>query len=266
MLLSILTLSIVALRILEGYLLFKPKIYPLGNWHPVGPKPINVWVKSVDGIKVHGWYLPYKNPKAVILYLHGNQGNVTDYYTELVKLHDDLYASVLILDYRGFGKSAGSPEEKLLISDAEVARAWLARKEGISPNKEILIGHSLGGGIAVDLASRLGARALILISTFLSIPEVVRDHYGIPFTSMLMHNQMQNVLKIVNYKGPLLIIHSDADELIPLEHSKKLFALAPSIEKIFFQIHGSKHFSPLSQQVYQEIKNFVTLTASLRSQ
>ena len=247
----------------ERYFIFNPKIYPAGNWHPVGIVPIDVWLKSVDGTRIHGWYLPYKNPKAIILYLQGNKGNVTDSYPELVKLHNRLHASVMVFDYRGFGRSEGKPEEKLIANDAEMARDWLAHKEHIRPDEVILLGRSLGGAVAVDLASRLGAKGLILIGTFLSLPDIVSYHYPIPFVRRIMHNQFDNIHKIVNYRGPLLVIHGDADELVPLEHGKKLFAAAPG-PKTFYQIPGGKHFSPLTKEVYQVIGKFVTKITNSR--
>jgi uncharacterized protein len=244
------------LWLFESNFVFKPENYSVGNWHPTGPQPIEVWIISKDGTRLHGWYLPHEHPQAVILYMHGNTGNVTFRYTELVKLHDKISASVMTFDYRGYGKSTGHPEEKRIIQDAEAARDWLAKKEHISPQNILLLGRSLGGGVAVDLAARQGTKGLILISTFLSLPDTVSYHYPFLLPRLVMHNQFDSINKITSYHGPLLMAHGDSDTLIPIQHGIKLFsaALGP---KWFVQISGGKHFDVIPDGVYQEIDNFI---------
>jgi uncharacterized protein len=253
--LTIIILLNITFQIFENHFIFKPKIYPEGNWHPIGIAPIDVWMKSMDGLKIHGWYLPYKQPKVVILYLHGNVGNVTDRYTELVKIHDTLSASIMVVDYRGFGRSEGQPDEKI-IYDAQVAQDFLAKREHIKPQEIVLLGRSFGSAIAVDLAVRTGAKGLILISPFLSLSCVLTHHYPFLFTHLIMHNQFDIMHKIGNYSGPLLVIHGDADELVPIVQGKILFSLAKG-PKFFFEVPKGKHFDPLSEKIYQTISNFI---------
>lgn len=244
------------LWLFESDFVFKPENYSVGNWHPTGPQPIDVWITSKDGTRLHGWYLPHEHPRTIILYMHGNTGNVTYRYAELVKLHDKLAASVMTFDYRGYGKSTGHPEETGIIQDAEAARDWLAKKEHISPQNILLLGRSLGGGVAVDLAARQGTKGLILISTFLSLPETVSYHYPFLLPRIVMHNQFDSINKITSYHGPLLMIHGDSDALIPIQHGIKLFSasLGP---KWFVRISGGKHFDVIPDAVYQEIDNFI---------
>ena len=239
----------------EPSFIFKLQKYPIGDWQPSGPRPIDVWIKS-DNVKLHGWYFPHANPKAIILYLRGNKGNVTYSYKDLIKLHHRLSASVLSFDYEGFGKSEGFPEEKSISKDAKAARDWLAQKEHVQPNNILLFGRSLGGGVAIDLASKFGAKGLIIMSSFLSLADTINYHYPILFPRVLMHNQFDSINKIASYHGPLLMIHGNDDELVPLQHGKILFAAANS-PKWFIQVNGEQHFDPISNKVYLAMSSFI---------
>ena len=110
------------------------------------------------------------------LFLHGNAGNITHRDDRLLTLRR-LGFSVLMLDYRGYGRSEGSPSEKGVLLDARAARAWLAQRAGVAEQEIVLWGESLGGGVAVDLAAKDGARGLILESTFTSLPDMAAHHY-----------------------------------------------------------------------------------------
>ena len=239
----------------EPIFIFKPQKYPLGNWQPSGPHPVDVWITS-GNIKLHGWYLPHAHPKAIILYLHGNTGNVTNTYQDLLKLHDRLSASVMTFDYEGFGKSTGAPEENNMINDAKAVRDWLAQKEQVQPYDILLFGRSLGGGVAIALASKFGAKGLIIVSSFLSLPDTIKYHYPILFPRLLMHNEFDSIHNIASYHGQLLMIHGKKDELIPLQHAKKLFDVANSAKR-FMQVDEGQHFSPISNEVYSTMLNFI---------
>jgi fermentation-respiration switch protein FrsA (DUF1100 family) len=244
------------LLIFESTFIFKPKKYPLGNWQPVNPPPTDVQIMAKDGTKLHAWYLPHTQPQAVLLYFHGNAGNVTDHYLELVKLHNKLSASVMILDYRGFGKSEGHPTEEAIKQDAEAARDWLANKEHLQSRDIILLGRSLGSGVAIDLAAKSGAKGLILISPFVSLSAAVQDHYPFLFSRILMQNQFDSIHNIPLYHGPLLIIHGDADDIIPLQQGEALFHAANS-PKWFVVVPGGKHYDSISDSVYKAMFEFI---------
>jgi alpha-beta hydrolase superfamily lysophospholipase len=244
------------LWLFESNFVYKPANDSVGNWHPTGPQPIDIWITSKDGTRLHGWYMPHVHPKAIILYLHGNTGNVTNQYAELVKLHDKLSASVMTFDYRGYGKSAGHPDEKGIIQDAEAARDWLSHKEQVDPKNMILLGRSLGGAVAANLAADHDTKGLILMSPFLSLPDVVSYHCPILLPKLIMYNQFDLTHKISAYHGPLLVIHGNADQLIPIQQGIKLFSAARG-KKWFVQINGGKHFDAIPGAVYQEIDNFI---------
>jgi fermentation-respiration switch protein FrsA (DUF1100 family) len=139
---------------------------------------------------------------------------------------DRLNASVLVFDYRGYGKSEGTPSEAGLLADARAARRWLAARTGVAERDIVVVGKSLGGGVAVDLAAKDGARALILESTFPSLPEVAAHHVPWLPTHWLMNTRLNSVAQIGNYHGPLLQSHGDADRTIPYEMGRKLFDAA----------------------------------------
>jgi fermentation-respiration switch protein FrsA (DUF1100 family) len=242
--------------IAESHFIYHPHVFPAGNWNPKKPAPQNVQMKSVDGTPIHGWYLPQRHAQAVILYLHGNTGNVTDRYTEIVNLWKIVHASVFVLDYRGFGKSEGHPNESGIIQDAQTARDWLAHKEQISPEKIVILGRSLGTGVAVDIANHSKTKVLVLISAFLSLPDVVKQHYPFLAPSQIMHDKFDSEHKIGDYQGALLQFHSDSDELISIQQARKLFSLAKG-PKYFYQLHTLKHSDPLTKEVYVAIARFI---------
>ena len=157
-LLAIVYLGIVlAMMFLEESLIFIPLNYAEDDWHPRGLTIEEANFQAADGVALHGWYIPHPKPKAAVLFLHGNAGNITHRVGILQALHTRARVSVLIFDYRGYGHSKGKPSERGILADARAARDWLARREKIRPADVVLMGESLGGGVAVDLAATDGA-------------------------------------------------------------------------------------------------------------
>lgn len=250
---------------LEDSLLFHPTRFPDGNWNPRGSNwdrgalPVeDAWFASADGTKLHGWYFPHDQARAVVLFCHGNAGNLSHRADLIRYLHDHHKLSVMIFDYRGYGRSEGTPEVPGILEDARAARAWLARRAGIAENQIVLMGRSLGGAVAVDLAAADGARGLILESTFTSVSDVAA--IKVPFGGSLVRNQLDSLAKIGKYRGPLLQSHGDADRVIPYENGLRLFQAA-SEPKRFVTIPGAGHGDPQSVQYYQALDRFIdTLT------
>ena len=150
----------------------RPRRRDRGDWHPTGLPHEDVWFQSADGTKLHGWFVPHPNPKRAILYCHGNGEHVAFNAELAAQLRDSLQASVFLFDYRGYGHSEGRPNEAGCIADGRAAQHWLAERMGIRPNEIVLMGRSLGGAVAVALASENGAQALVLENTFSSMPDV----------------------------------------------------------------------------------------------
>jgi uncharacterized protein len=241
---------------LEEYLIFIPSRYPEGDWFPWGLKFEDAWFKAADGTKIHGWYVPHDSPRAVILFCHGNGGNVTHRVDILKKLHDDASASVMIFDYRGYGRSEGKPNEMGILSDARAARTWLAQREKISETDIVMMGESLGGGVAVDLAAKDGAKGLVLICTFTSLPDVAASYYPIFPIHLLMRTRLDSISKIANYKGPLLQMHGEVDSIIPYKNGRKLFDAANAPKKFLdYPLHD--HNDSVPDEFFEELNAFL---------
>ncbi|MBN2218639.1 MAG: alpha/beta hydrolase [Pirellulales bacterium] len=241
---------------LERSMIFFPSRYPSGEWNPSALTFEDAFFTAADGTRLHGWHAHRENPRAVILYCHGNAGNITHRAEILRILHGRVGASVLMFDYRGYGRSEGKPSEHGLLADARAARAWLAEREGIDPSDVVLMGRSLGGAVAVDLAAADGARGLVLESTFTSIPDMAAYHYPALPVRGLLRTRFDSLSKIANYHGPLLASHGDADTLVPMENGQKLFEAANQ-PKQFIRLGDRGHNEPLPMSYYDALGRFL---------
>ncbi len=254
--LAIIYLSLmVCLMFLEDFLIFFPSRYPQGDWHPMGLSFEDAFFQAADGTKLHGWYVTHDSPKAVILFCHGNAGNVTNRADIMEKLHD-LGASVLIFDYRGYGRSEGKPNEAGVLADARAARAWLAKRENIKESDIVMMGESLGGAVAVDLAAKEGAKGLVLISTFTSLPDLAAYHYPIFPVRWLMRSKLDAVGQIAKYKGPLLQMHGQVDTIAPIKFGRRLFEAANE-PKQFFVFPQHDHNDSLPEKFFDDLRIFL---------
>jgi fermentation-respiration switch protein FrsA (DUF1100 family) len=236
---------------IDERLLFFPATFPIGDWEPVGLKYSNVGFAAVDGLRIHGWYCRCENPRAFVLYMHGNAGNITHRADVMRLLQGRLRASALIFDYRGYGRSEGKPTVDGILNDARAARRFLANHAKIKESEIVLIGNSLGGAVAVQLAAEQGPRALVLENTFSSLKDVASHHY--PALAWLVSGKRLNSAgQIARYHGPLLQCHGDADRTIPFESGTKLFAAANE-PKQFVRIRGGDHNDWLSDEYYSKL-------------
>lgn len=239
----------------EESLIFFPFRYPAGEWQPAGFPWEDAWFQAADGTRLHGWYVPCRGARATVLFCHGNAGNVTHRADMLEMMHRRVGASVLVFDYRGYGRSEGKPNEAGILADARAARAWLAAREKIAEREIVLMGESIGGAVAVDLAARDGARGLVLESTFDSLPEVAAYHYSWLPVRWAMHTRLDSVAKIGSYYGPLLQAHGDADTIVPLPHARRLFDAANQ-PKHFLLLSGHDH-GPMPPEFYDGLRAFL---------
>jgi len=243
-----------SLKPLEASVVFQPARFPVGDWKPRNLHFEDAGIATQDGLRLHGWYCEGKSPGAAVLFAHGNAGNVTDCYWKLRYLTEKLGVSVLCFDYRGYGKSEGTPSEEGILKDARAARRWLAIRNGISEKDIVLLGSSLGGAVAVDLAAKDGARGLILESTFTSLPEVADSKR--PKLGSAMSIQLDSLAKIRNYHGPLLQTHGDADRVVPIALGEKLFQAANQ-PKQFIRIKRGIHMGPPSPEYQLALAQFI---------
>jgi uncharacterized protein len=240
---------------LEESVVFHPSRYPEGNWQPDGLQFEDAWFRAEDGTKLHGWFVPHEKPRAVVLFCHGNGGSLATWADALRTLHDRAGVTVLGFDYRGYGRSEGTPSEDGVFADARAARRWLATRAGI-PEKEIVVmGRSLGGAVAIDLATD-GARGLIIESTFTSMPEV--GHALFPWLPMrsIMQTQFDSISKIRKYHGPVLQSHGTGDRLLPYSMGLQLFEAANEPKK-FVSIPGGDHQDPQTPEYYAALDAFL---------
>jgi hypothetical protein len=249
-------LVVVCMMFLEESLIFFPSKYPEGDWRPRGLAFEDAQFQAADGTKLHGWYVPHDSPRAVILFCHGNAGNVTHRAYILEKLHLDVGVSVLIFDYRGYGRSEGKPNEAGILSDAWAARTWLSKREKIPEKDIVMMGESLGGAVAVDLAAKDGAKGLVLISTFTSIPEVAAYHYPVFPVRLLMRTRLDALGQIANFKGPLLQMHGEADTIVPIKFGRRLFEAANEPKQLLVFPHHD-HNDTLPDQFFETLKIFL---------
>lgn len=223
------------------------------------PTPItqeDIFFAADDGTKLHGRYFEAHNPRAIILYCHGNAGSVASWTDAAIELQMKQQCSVFLFDYRGYGKSEGKPTEAGVLRDARTARRWLAQRTGVQEKDIVLLGRSLGGGVAVDLAASDGARALILQSTFPSLPEVAAYHVPWMLPRWLMSERFDSINKIKHYPGQLLQSHGDKDTLIPISLAKQLYEAAPG-KKTFITIPHGTHNTPPDEAYQQVLQQFL---------
>ena len=248
------------LMIFEEYFIFIPVPYDGGAaWRPSGIDYEDVYFQAADGTRLHGWYFPHPAPRAVVLFAHGNYGNITHRLQRAQILHN-LGLSTFLFDYRGYGRSDGRPTEEGILQDTRAARTALAERAGVPEDEIVLMGRSLGGGVAVDLAARDGARGLVLESTFTSIPDVAAIHYPFLPVRRLMRTQLDSAAKIGRYAGPLLQSHGDVDRTIPFDLGRRLFAAAAESDgsmRKFYAINDGDHNDPQPPEYFRLLAQFV---------
>lgn len=254
-----------SLKNFEHNLVFQGRPYPSGDWKADDDLFLAVNFTARDGAKLHGWYSEHENPRAYVLFSHGNAGNIAGRRYLLPYFRDELGCSILIYDYRGYGKSQGTPTEEGVLLDGRAARDWLAQRNEIAPTDVTLVGGSLGGSIAVDMAAKDGARGLVLVSTFTSIPDVAQRHiWWAPIRSM-MTVSLHSEAKIADYRGPLLQTHGDADGVVPFALGQRLFEAANE-PKQFIKNPGGGHSDAPSEEFTKALDQFLDDLPPLGSQ
>jgi uncharacterized protein len=223
---------------------YYPLKYPAGDWDrqsALGAE--DAWMETSDGVRIHGWWLPRRGEAGsgndtpwATLFLHGNAGNVTHRAAHMREIAA-AGSSVLALDYRGYGKSSGSPSEQGLYRDSEAGFIYLLGK-GYRADHIILHGESLGTAVAIDLASRRPCAGLILEAPFTSASDVAGGL--LPVVGPLLVHSFNSKPKIPWIRAPKLFMHGDRDEVIPLRLGQQLFASAQG-QKTFWVVPGAGH-------------------------
>ena len=249
--------SVVVFKLLENRLVFQPQTATEYWAEPGDPRVEDVWLDA-GGTKIHGWYLPADaGPSAgAVLVSHGNGGNLAHRTRLMFDLQRHLGRGVLLYDYPGYGKSDGRPDEAGCYAAAEAGFQYLAVERGIVESEIVLLGESLGGGPATELATRHDCRALVLVFTFTSLPAAAKHHFPWLPCQTLMANRFDNLAKIGGVRCPVFIAHGTADAVVPFTHGEALFAAANE-PKTFLRLDGFGHNLMLGDAVFLPLRGFL---------
>lgn len=253
---------IVLLMFLENRLVY-PRTTAAQHWEPAPTDEIqDIEIESADGTLIHAWYLHHPTSKGALLHLHGNAGNLSHRGRILVRLRETLNVSALIIDYPGYGKSGGSPSEQGCYDAADAAYTWLTSAKKYEGENVLIFGKSLGGGVGVELATRRPHRALVLIKTFTSAPDVGASFYPWLPVRWVMRNRFNSLERIQQIKTPVYIAHGDRDRIVPFKLGKRLFEAATE-PKAFKVLAGQDHNDRLEDEFFEDLAEFLKRKAPL---
>mgnify|MGYP002779920708 CR=1 FL=1 len=208
---------------------------------PPDPRIQELTLTAADGTALHAWWLPPADAAAgAFLECHGNGGSVASRGRAALDLGKTTGAGVLLFDYPGFGKSTGKPTEAGCYAAADAAYAWLTGEGKVPAAKVVLLGESLGSGVAVEMATRHDHRALVLMCPFTSLPAAAKNRFPFLPTHTLMRNRFDSLSKIARCPRPLFVAHGTADSTVPYRQGEVLFAAANE-PKEFLRLEGHKH-------------------------
>jgi len=241
------------LRIFESNLVFFPNLPDRlgGDWHPAGLQIQDVWITGFDGTKLHAWWIPNAKAQFTFLAFHGNAGNIAN-RSYVYKFLHDVPANVLALEYRGYGKSGGKPNERDFYRDANSAYQFLVQKQGILPETIVSFGQSLGTATATNLASEVRVGGLVLEAPFPSIAAMAHSQFPyLPGISLLVYGQMDTKRKIANVKAPVLVVQCSQDLVVPPELGQEVYeAASPPKQLLKFDMSCHEESSLLAPVKY----------------
>lgn len=250
---------LLVLMFFENLLVYRPMLAAQG-WEPAPPGVVDIPLTADDGTALHAWWTTYPGATSALLYLHGNAGNLSHRGSMLVKLRDSQKCNVLIVDYPGYGKSGGRASEAGCYAAAQAAYDWLVDDRKTDPKQIILFGKSLGGGVAVELASRVEHRALVLVKTFSSMPAVGSNLYPWLPVRWIMRNRFDSLERINLCRSPIFVAGAEADQLVPFAHAQCLYEACAG-PRAFFRIPGG-HNDALPEEFFKELKTFLDETST----
>lgn len=241
-------------------LLYYPD-YP-GRALTLTPKNISLYYEPVsfetrDSVILFGWFIPKAHSRGTVVVFHGNAGNIS-HRLELIQLFHRLGLNTFIFDYRGYGQSEGRPSEHGQYLDAEAAWLHLLHSRNIPSEEMVFFGRSLGGPIAAWLAQKHSPGALIIESSFTSIPELAAEFYPYFPVKLLCRYRYNTAEYIARTNCPILVIHNAKDELVPFRHGQKLFEVAHEPKEFMKTIGTHNELDWASREKYEEsIKSFI---------
>lgn len=242
---------LVLLYLVQSKMMYYPSRDVGATPRNIGLEFENIFFRLDSGEKLHGWYVPNDTSGFTILFFHGNAGNISG-RLDTIKLLYELGLNVCIIDYPGYGRSEGTPSEESTYKSGIEAYRYLVNQRDISPHKIILMGRSLGGPIAANIAASEPVAGLILESTFTTAAELATELYPVLPVRRIIQFRYPTIDFLQKVGKPVLITHSIDDDLIPFHHGEKLFKSAQE-PKSFFRMtgrHGTGHLA--SGRAYKE--------------
>jgi len=188
-------------------------------------------IETEDGERLDGWWISTSAPsKGHVLFCHGNGGNIAD-RLDNARLLAEAGFDLLLFDYRGYGHSSGRPSEDGTYGDARAARSVLLEQAGVEASRVLYLGESLGGAIALNLALELPPRGVILQSAFTGVRDVAVAHYPI-IPRFLVPDAYPSYKRVGRLRSPLLVLHGEGDEVVPVSHARALYQAAPEPKRL----------------------------------
>ncbi|MFW6456765.1 MAG: alpha/beta hydrolase [Planctomycetota bacterium] len=239
----VLLISYVLLAVLvflfQHKFVYHPSSTPMVPFEDPGIPVESCWIKTADGVKLHGWWMDQETDAPVLLFFHGNGGNLT-HRVEWFRMLHNRGLRILAIDYRGYGQSGGSPSEEGLYSDAEAAYDYLITQKKADPNDIISYGKSLGTAVALRLALSQPVAGVVLESPFISAEAMAREMFPFLPPGPFVRSDFGNADRIGQLTKPVLIIHGDNDEIVPFEQGRVVFEAATG-DREFYRIDGAGH-------------------------
>ncbi|WP_018877436.1 alpha/beta hydrolase [Thioalkalivibrio sp. ALE28] len=243
----------------QDRLVYMPSSNLTGTPERIGLDYEDVELVTADGVRLHGWFVPSPQGEEspVLLFLHGNAGNISHRLHSLQLFHE-LGLAVLIIDYRGYGRSAGRPDEAGTYADARAAWEYLTEARSIAPDSVVVFGRSLGAAVAADLATGVEPGAVILESAFTSAADLGARHYPwLPVRALLRH-EYDTLSRIEAITAPLLLAHSVDDEIVPFAHTERLYAAAGQARLLEMEGGHNEAFLATGDAYLEGLRAFLT--------
>ena len=234
---SICAVSIALVYIFQSRFVYFPIRTLSTDPSSIGLRFEDVYFETEDGVTLHGWFIPHDGARGVILFCHGNAGNISHRLDSIMIFHR-LGLDVFIFDYRGYGESKGKPTEHGTYQDAEAAWQYLIEERQINTSEIIVFGRSIGGALAAWLAQNHRPGGLILESTFTSLRDAAATIYHFPQIRRFVRFEYNTAEHLAGVDCPVLVVHSRDDEIMSFHHGQLLFELAAE-PKTFLEISGT---------------------------
>ena len=234
---SVCAVSIALVYIFQSRFVYYPIRTLSADPSSIGLRFEGVRFETADGVQLSGWFIPCDGARGVILFCHGNAGNIS-HRLDSIQIFHRLGLDVFIFDYRGYGQSEGKPTERGTYEDAEAAWRYLIEERQVLPNEVVVFGRSIGGAVGAWLAQNHNPRLLILESTFTSLRDVAATLYPFFPTRRFLRFEYNTAEYLGGVDCPVLIVHSRDDEIMPFSHGQQLFEVVTE-PKRFLEISGT---------------------------